>query len=121
MDVFFAHKPVIIPAPPNGTGRLHNILASMQNVLVRKKSTGMEGQVVCGGGRVWSTSFIATEAKQKVLPCSTGSWLWCLRETGISQKDLTRKAFLQQAWAWKENYMAAYFWGNTMEATRGFL
>ncbi len=84
---------IVIP-PPNVTGVLHmgHVLNNtIQDVLCRRKR--MEGYNVCWVPGTDHAS-IATEAKVVKM----------LRDKGISKKDLTREAFLQYAWEWKEKY-----------------
>ena len=84
---------VVIP-PPNVTGVLHMghmLNNTIQDVLVRKAR--MEGKNACWVPGVDHAS-IATEAKvvQK------------LRKQGIKKSDLTRDAFMEHAWEWKNKH-----------------
>lgn len=98
---FFHAKPhpnqapyTVIMPPPNVTGTLHmgHVLNNtLQDVLVRKAR--MEGKVACWIPGLDHAS-IATEAKVVAM----------LQAKGIAKNDLTREAFLQHAWAWKEQY-----------------
>ena len=84
---------VIMP-PPNVTGSLHmgHVLNNtIQDVLVRKAR--MEGKAACWVPGIDHAS-IATEAKVVAM----------LQAQGIAKSALTREAFLQHAWAWKEKY-----------------
>ncbi|MES2389528.1 MAG: valine--tRNA ligase [Bacteroidota bacterium] len=98
---FFAAKPntekipytVVIP-PPNVTGVLHMghmLNNTIQDVLIRRKR--MQGFECCWVPGTDHAS-IATEAKVVAL----------LKEKGIEKKSLTREAFLEHAWDWKEKY-----------------
>ncbi|MCD7807908.1 MAG: valine--tRNA ligase [Erysipelotrichaceae bacterium] len=84
---------IVIP-PPNVTGKLHLGHAwdtTLQDMIVRYKR--MQGYDV-----LWLPGMdhagIATQAKVEAR----------LREEGISRYDLGREKFLDQAWAWKEEY-----------------
>lgn len=82
---------VVIP-PPNVTGVLHmgHVLNNtIQDVLVRKKR--MEGRNTCWVPGTDHAS-IATEAKV----------VNYLKEKGIHKSNLSREAFLEYAWEWKE-------------------
>ncbi len=84
---------VVIP-PPNVTGVLHMghmLNNTIQDVLVRRAR--MLGQEACWVPGTDHAS-IATEAKVVAL----------LKEQGIEKKDLTREAFLEHAFAWKDKY-----------------
>ncbi len=84
---------IAIP-PPNVTGILHmgHILNNtIQDVLVRKKR--MQGYNACWVPGTDHAS-IATEAKVVAM----------LREKGIKKSDLSREAFLNHAYEWKEKY-----------------
>ncbi len=84
---------VIMP-PPNVTGVLHmgHVLNNtLQDVLVRKAR--MEGKAACWVPGLDHAS-IATEAKVVAM----------LKAQGIAKSDLTREAFLQHVWEWKEKY-----------------
>ncbi|TPG65925.1 valine--tRNA ligase [Hymenobacter nivis] len=84
---------VVIP-PPNVTGVLHMghmLNNTIQDVLVRRAR--MQGKEACWVPGTDHAS-IATEAKVVAL----------LKEQGIEKKDLTREAFLEHAFAWKEKY-----------------
>ena len=85
---------IVIP-PPNVTGKLHLGHAwdvTLQDMIIRQKR--MQGY-----DTVWFPGMdhagIATQAKveQKLR-----------EEQGISRHDLGREAFLEQVWAWKEDY-----------------
>ena len=98
---YFASKPnpdkepycVVIP-PPNVTGVLHMghmLNNTIQDVMVRRaRMLGKEACWVPGTDH----ASIATEAKVVQM----------LRAEGIHKKDLSREAFLEQAWEWKEKY-----------------
>jgi valyl-tRNA synthetase len=84
---------IVIP-PPNVTGRLHLGHAwdtTLQDILTRMKR--MQGYDV-----LWLPGMdhagIATQAKVEAK----------LREEGKSRYDLGREKFLEQTWAWKEEY-----------------
>ena len=80
--------------PPNVTGKLHmgHVLNNtVQDILVRKAR--MEGNEVCWVAGIDHAS-IATEAKVVAH----------LKAQGIGKKSLSRKAFLEHAWAWKKKY-----------------
>ncbi|MCH5306057.1 MAG: valine--tRNA ligase [Rikenella sp.] len=84
---------IVIP-PPNVTGVLHMghmLNNTIQDVLVRRAR--MQGKNACWVPGTDHAS-IATEAKvvQK------------LAKEGIKKSDLTREAFLEHAWAWKEKH-----------------
>jgi len=84
---------IVIP-PPNVTGVLHMghmLNNTIQDVLIRKAR--MEGKNACWVPGTDHAS-IATEAKVVKM----------LAEKGISKKDITREAFLNHAWEWKEKY-----------------
>ncbi len=84
---------VLMP-PPNVTGVLHmgHVLNNtIQDILVRKAR--MEGKEACWIPGTDHAS-IATEAKVVAM----------LQKKGMSKKDMTREAFLQHAWQWKEKY-----------------
>jgi valyl-tRNA synthetase len=97
---FFTSRPdsrepytVVIP-PPNVTGVLHMghmLNNTIQDVLVRKAR--MEGKNACWVPGTDHAS-IATEAKVVNL----------LKSQGIEKSSLTREAFLEHAWQWKEKY-----------------
>ncbi len=84
---------IILP-PPNVTGKLHLGHAwdgTLQDILIRyKKMQGFEAMWIPG----MDHAGIATQAKVDER----------LREQGISRYDLGREKFLEQAWAWKEEY-----------------
>jgi len=84
---------VVIP-PPNVTGVLHmghTLNETVQDVLVRKaRMSGFNACWVPGSDH----ASIATEAKVVQL----------LQEKGISKHDLSREAFLEHAFEWKEKY-----------------
>lgn len=84
---------IVIP-PPNVTGVLHMghmLNNTIQDVLIRKAR--MEGKNACWVPGTDHAS-IATEAKV----------VGMLKEKGIEKKSLTREAFLEHAWEWKEKY-----------------
>ncbi len=84
---------IVIP-PPNVTGVLHMghmLNNTIQDVLVRRAR--MQGKETCWVPGTDHAS-IATEARVVAM----------LREKGIRKTDLTREAFLQYAWEWKEKY-----------------
>jgi len=84
---------ITIP-PPNVTGILHmgHVLNNtLQDVLVRRKR--MEGYNACWVPGTDHAS-IATEAKVVNM----------LAEKGITKQDLTREAFLEYAFQWKDKY-----------------
>ncbi|HQS55896.1 MAG: valine--tRNA ligase [Bacteroidetes bacterium 24-39-8] len=97
---YFSSKPdhresytVVIP-PPNVTGVLHMghcLNNSIQDILVRRAR--MMGKNACWVPGTDHAS-IATEAKVVAM----------LRERGIAKSSLTRDAFLEYAWEWKEKY-----------------
>jgi valyl-tRNA synthetase len=97
---YFSSKPdhreaytVVIP-PPNVTGVLHMghcLNNSIQDILVRRAR--MMGKNACWVPGTDHAS-IATEAKVVAM----------LRERGITKSSLTRDAFLEYAWEWKEKY-----------------
>lgn len=84
---------VVIP-PPNVTGVLHMghcLNNSIQDILVRRAR--MQGKNACWVPGTDHAS-IATEAKV----------VHMLREKGIAKSGLSREAFLEYAWEWKEKY-----------------
>lgn len=84
---------VVIP-PPNVTGILHMghcLNNTIQDILVRRAR--MQGKNACWVPGTDHAS-IATEAKVVQM----------LRERGISKASLSREAFLEYAWEWKEKY-----------------
>ena len=84
---------MVIP-PPNVTGVLHMghmLNNTIQDVLVRRAR--MMGKNTCWVPGTDHAS-IATEAKVVAL----------LKEQGIDKSDLSREAFLEHAWAWKEKH-----------------
>ncbi|RMG68757.1 MAG: valine--tRNA ligase [Bacteroidetes bacterium] len=84
---------IAIP-PPNVTGILHmgHVLNNtLQDVLIRRKR--MQGFNACWVPGTDHAS-IATEAKVVRM----------LREQGIKKSDLSREAFLEHAFAWKDKY-----------------
>lgn len=98
---FFASHPdsekepftIVIP-PPNVTGVLHMghmLNNTIQDILIRKAR--LEGKNACWVPGMDHAS-IATEAKV----------VKRLREKGIKKSDLSREAFLDHAWEWKEEY-----------------
>jgi valyl-tRNA synthetase len=84
---------IVIP-PPNVTGVLHMghmLNNTIQDILIRKAR--MEGKNACWIPGTDHAS-IATEAKVVAM----------LKEKGISKNSLSREAFLEHAWEWKEKY-----------------
>ena len=84
---------IVIP-PPNVTGVLHMghmLNNTIQDVLIRRAR--MLGYNACWVPGTDHAS-IATEAKVVAL----------LKEQGIQKKDLSREAFLNHAWEWKNKY-----------------
>ncbi len=84
---------IVIP-PPNVTGVLHMghmLNNTIQDILIRKAR--LEGKNACWVPGTDHAS-IATEAKVVKL----------LREQGIKKSDISREAFLQHAFDWKEKY-----------------
>ena len=85
---------IVIP-PPNVTGVLHmghTLNETVQDVLVRKaRMSGYNACWVPGSDH----ASIATEAKVVQL---------LEKEKGIKKQDLTREAFLQHAFEWKDKY-----------------
>ncbi len=84
---------IVIP-PPNVTGVLHMghmLNNTIQDILIRKAR--LEGKNACWVPGTDHAS-IATEAKV----------VKRLREQGIKKGDLSREAFLEHAFAWKEEY-----------------
>jgi valyl-tRNA synthetase len=84
---------VVIP-PPNVTGVLHMghcLNNTIQDILVRHAR--MSGYNACWVPGTDHAS-IATEAKVVAM----------LRERGIAKSSLSREAFLEYAWEWKEKY-----------------
>ncbi len=84
---------IVIP-PPNVTGVLHMghmLNNTLQDVLIRKAR--LEGKNACWVPGMDHAS-IATEAKVVAK----------LKEEGISKSELTREAFLKQAWDWTNAY-----------------
>ncbi len=84
---------IVIP-PPNVTGVLHMghlLNGTVQDILVRHaRKSGKNACWVPGTDH----ASIATEAKV----------VKRLRERGIKKSDLSREEFLNEAWAWKEEY-----------------
>ena len=84
---------VVIP-PPNVTGKLHLGHAwdtTLQDMIIRyKRMQGYDALWLPG----MDHAGIATQAKVDQR----------LREQGISRYDIGREKFLEQAWAWKEEY-----------------
>ena len=84
---------IVIP-PPNVTGVLHMghmLNNTIQDVLIRRaRMLGFNACWVPGTDH----ASIATETKVVNL----------LAEKGIKKADLTREAFLEHAWSWKEKY-----------------
>ncbi|HVX49640.1 MAG TPA: valine--tRNA ligase [Chitinophagaceae bacterium] len=84
---------IVIP-PPNVTGVLHMghcLNNTIQDILIRRER--MRGKNACWVPGTDHAS-IATEAKV----------VGMLREKGIAKSSLTREAFLEYAWEWKEKY-----------------
>ena len=84
---------IVIP-PPNVTGVLHMghcLNNTIQDILIRRAR--MQGKNACWVPGTDHAS-IATEAKVVAM----------LRERGISKSSLSREAFLEYAWEWKEKY-----------------
>ncbi|OJV55870.1 MAG: valine--tRNA ligase [Bacteroidetes bacterium 43-16] len=84
----------IVMPPPNVTGVLHMGHAlnnTVQDILIRRaKAKGFNTCWVPGTDH----ASIATEAKVVNM----------LKERGINKNDLSREAFLEYAWEWKEQY-----------------
>lgn len=84
----------IVMPPPNVTGQLHMGHAldnTMQDILIRfKRMQGYEALWQPGTDH----AAIATEVKV----------IEKLKEEGIDKEDIGREAFLEHAWAWKEEY-----------------
>ncbi|MDD3422430.1 MAG: valine--tRNA ligase [Bacilli bacterium] len=84
---------IVIP-PPNVTGKLHighTTDESLQDMLTRyKRLKGFDALYLPG----MDHAGIATQAKVEAR----------LREKGISRYDLGREKFLEQVWAWKDEY-----------------
>ena len=84
---------IVIP-PPNVTGKLHLGHAwdtTLQDMIIRyKRMQGFDALWLPG----MDHAGIATQAKVEER----------LRKDGISRYDLGREKFLEQAWAWKEEY-----------------
>ena len=84
---------IVIP-PPNVTGVLHMghmLNNTIQDILIRRaRQQGFNACWVPGTDH----ASIATEAKVVKM----------LREKGIKKSDLSREAFLDYAWQWKEEY-----------------
>ncbi|MCU0395982.1 MAG: class I tRNA ligase family protein, partial [Chitinophagaceae bacterium] len=84
---------VVIP-PPNVTGILHMghcLNNTIQDILIRRAR--QQGKNACWVPGTDHAS-IATEAKVVQM----------LREKGIAKSSLSREAFLEHAWEWKEKY-----------------
>src|SRR6187399_1276119 len=84
---------IVIP-PPNVTGVLHMghmLNNTIQDVLIRRAR--LLGKNACWVPGTDHAS-IATEAKVVAM----------LKEKGINKSSLTREAFLEHAWEWKEKY-----------------
>ncbi|MFM7709732.1 MAG: valine--tRNA ligase [Ferruginibacter sp.] len=84
----------IVMPPPNVTGVLHMghcLNNTIQDILIRRAR--MEGKNACWVPGTDHAS-IATEAKV----------VGMLRERGIAKSSLSREAFLDYAWEWKEKY-----------------
>ena len=84
----------IVMPPPNVTGQLHMGHAldeTMQDILIRYKR-------MCGYETLWlpgtDHASIATEVKV----------VEKLAKSGRSKKDVGRDGFMQEAWAWKNEY-----------------
>jgi len=84
---------IVIP-PPNVTGKLHLGHAwdnTLQDIIIRRKRMqGYDALFLPG----MDHAGIATQAKVDQR----------LKEQGISRYDIGREAFLNQAWAWKDEY-----------------
>lgn len=84
----------IVMPPPNITGQLHighALDLSAQDILIRqKRMQGYETLYLPGTDH----ASIATEAKI----------VEQMRSEGINKNDLGREAFLERAWAWREQY-----------------
>jgi len=84
---------IVIP-PPNVTGKLHLGHAwdtALQDIIIRyKRMQGYDCLWLPG----MDHAGIATQAKVDAR----------LRENGINPRDLTREAWLEHAWSWKEEY-----------------
>ena len=84
---------IVIP-PPNVTGKLHLGHAwdtTLQDMIIRmKRMQGYDVLYLPGTDHAG----IATQAKVEAK----------LREQGVSRYDLGREKFLEQTWAWKEEY-----------------
>ncbi|PKK96624.1 MAG: valine--tRNA ligase [Tenericutes bacterium HGW-Tenericutes-3] len=84
---------IVIP-PPNVTGKLHLGHAwdnTLQDIIIRRKRMqGYDALFLPG----MDHAGIATQAKVDAR----------LKEQGISRYDLGREKFLDQAWAWKDEY-----------------
>ncbi|MGE4320109.1 MAG: valine--tRNA ligase [Acholeplasmataceae bacterium] len=84
---------IVIP-PPNVTGKLHLGHAwdnTLQDIIIRRKRMqGYDALFLPG----MDHAGIATQAKVDQR----------LKEQGISRYDLGREKFLEQAWAWKDEY-----------------
>ena len=87
------HYTVVIP-PPNITGQLHMGHAldnTLQDILVRyKRMSGYRTLWLPGTDH----ASIATEAKI----------VEAMRREGVTKEQIGREAFLERAWAWKEQY-----------------
>jgi valyl-tRNA synthetase len=86
-------EPYVIAIPlPNVTGSLHMGHAlnnTMQDVLIRRhRMAGREAEWICGTDHAG----IATQAVVEKQ----------LAAQGVQRRDLTREAFLERVWAWKE-------------------
>jgi len=86
---------IVIP-PPNVTGKLHLGHAwdnTIQDIIIRRKRMqGYDALFLPG----MDHAGIATQAKVDAR----------LKEQGISRYDIGREKFLEQAWAWKDEYAA---------------
>lgn len=84
---------IVIP-PPNVTGKLHLGHAwdnTLQDIIIRRKRMqGFDALFLPG----MDHAGIATQAKVDAR----------LKEQGVSRFDIGREAFLEQAWAWKDEY-----------------
>lgn len=84
----------IVMPPPNITGNLHighALDLGLQDMLIRqKRMQGYETLYLPGTDH----ASIATEVKI----------VEAMRKEGLSKEDIGREAFLERAWAWKENY-----------------
>ena len=85
----------IVMPPPNVTGKLHMghaLDGTMQDILIRYKR-------MCGYNTLWvpGTDHAAIATEVKVVEKMK-------KEEGITKADITRKQFLERAWAWTKEY-----------------